>query len=152
MAKAHIGQEQSGRAEEAEPSGAALKADVPITSPAQDRLGRAAFARYLAQAIREVPADNGFVFALHGPWGSGKTSVLNLVERELSKDSNGKSSVLVVRFNPWWFSGDEAILLEFLLQLEAKVAKSGLWANHKGFARAFRRFGAVLAPVASAAA
>jgi hypothetical protein len=61
-----------------------MRSGNPIISRAEDRLGRAGFADYLAQALRQAPADQGLVVALMGDWGSGKTSVLNMVKERLA--------------------------------------------------------------------
>jgi hypothetical protein len=53
-----------------------LNADQPIKEPEDDLLGVAPF-------IKMAPA-NGFVMALPGEWGSGKSSILNLVEGRIS--------------------------------------------------------------------
>jgi predicted KAP-like P-loop ATPase len=56
--------------------------DQPITHPAQDELRRADFALTLARAIDGLSVGSeSFVIALTGEWGSGKTSVLNLIRR-----------------------------------------------------------------------
>jgi predicted KAP-like P-loop ATPase len=58
--------------------------DKPITRPGEDRLGRAGFARELAKSIDKLSvAQDGFVIALLGEWGSGKTSVIELIIRYL---------------------------------------------------------------------
>ena len=59
--------------------------DSPILRPDQDVLGRRGFALELARAIDRlaVTARDGFVIAIHGEWGSGKTSVIELVVRYL---------------------------------------------------------------------
>jgi hypothetical protein len=58
--------------------------DKPITRAAQDLLGRAPFSLSLARAIDNLSvAKEGFVIAILGEWGSGKTSVINLVCRYL---------------------------------------------------------------------
>jgi hypothetical protein len=58
--------------------------DKPITRVRQDLLGRAIFSLSLARAIDNLPvAREGFVIGLLGEWGSGKTSVINLVCRYL---------------------------------------------------------------------
>jgi hypothetical protein len=58
--------------------------DKPITCVREDLLGRANFALSLARAIDTLSvAKEGFVIALLGEWGSGKTSVINLVCRYL---------------------------------------------------------------------
>jgi hypothetical protein len=61
---------------------AMLYSDRPISSPRQDVLGRAGFALELAKAIDNlVLARDGFVIALLGEWGSGKSSVIELIVR-----------------------------------------------------------------------
>jgi hypothetical protein len=58
--------------------------DRPIKRPSEDLLGRAGFALELARAIdRLAVASDGFVIALLGEWGSGKTSVIELIVRYL---------------------------------------------------------------------
>jgi KAP family P-loop domain len=76
-------------------------ADEPATL---DELGRAAFADILADRIREARRSgqtaepSAFIVHLHGPWGSGKSSVLNFLEENLSQ---GQSPWIVVKFNAW---------------------------------------------------
>jgi hypothetical protein len=58
--------------------------DRPITSPSEDVLGRSGFALELARSIdRLLIAKDGFVIAIHGEWGAGKTSVIELIVRFL---------------------------------------------------------------------
>jgi len=58
--------------------------DQPITQPGQDALGRSGFALELARSIDNLSvAEDGFVMALVGEWGSGKTSVIELIVRYL---------------------------------------------------------------------
>lgn len=61
-----------------------LHSDRPINRPADDLFGRADFALSLARSIdRMQVARDGFVIAIQGEWGSGKTSVIELVRRYL---------------------------------------------------------------------
>lgn len=53
--------------------------DTPIQEPSQDRFGRAALAESLAKQIQQADASEGLVVGVLGPWGSGKTSFVNLV-------------------------------------------------------------------------
>lgn len=58
--------------------------DKPISKPEQDVLGREGFALRLARAIDQLSvASDGFVIAILGEWGSGKTSVIELIVRFL---------------------------------------------------------------------
>ena len=100
----------------------ALSADRPCTDPKDDLFGHAPFARHLAKTIRCHRGGDGLVIALHGPWGSGKTTILNYVchylEAEKSEDADPP---VVVHFNPWWFSGREDLAQTFLRQLQAAL-------------------------------
>lgn len=61
-----------------------LHSDRPITHPHQDVLGRREFAFTLAQSIDRLSvAKDGFVIAIVGEWGTGKTSVIQLIRRYL---------------------------------------------------------------------
>jgi len=71
--------------------------DDPLESIEADQLGRAAFARYLAERIVALNAKGGsFSIHIYGPWGSGKSTLLNFLRETLKK-----KSWLVVEFNAW---------------------------------------------------
>jgi hypothetical protein len=70
-----------------------------------DQLGRQAFAQALALRLRRVRADldktgdrTSFLLHIHGPWGAGKTSLLNLLRRELRGEP---ARWVVIDFNAW---------------------------------------------------
>nr|WP_256332569.1 P-loop NTPase fold protein [Stutzerimonas stutzeri] len=58
------------------------------------------------------------MLALYGPWGSGKSTVLTYVQHFLEQRPENEQPVLV-KFNPWWFSGQENLARAFLGQLQA---------------------------------
>lgn len=58
--------------------------DRPIFHPREDVFDRSAFALTLARSIENLAiARDGFVIGLIGPWGSGKSSVVELTVRHL---------------------------------------------------------------------
>ncbi|MFU5658541.1 P-loop NTPase fold protein [Pseudomonas aeruginosa] len=101
-----------------------LSADRPSIDPKDDLFGHAPFAKSLADSICRYPGSDGLVLALYGPWGSGKSTVLSYVQHYLELPSPDEQPVLV-KFNPWWFSGQENLARAFLGQLQAVLpAKS----------------------------
>jgi predicted KAP-like P-loop ATPase len=90
--------------------------DKPIGHPADDRLGIDPFAKSLAASILKMSAPEGTVMALHGPWGSGKSSAVNLVRHHL-KNATDKGELVVIDFAPWWFGGEDALALAFYREL-----------------------------------
>ena len=102
----------------------ALSADRPSIDPKDDLFGHAPFAKTLADSICRYPGSDGLVLALYGPWGSGKSTVMNYVKHYLEQKPERVRPV-VVTFNPWWFSGQENLARAFLGQLQAVLpAKS----------------------------
>lgn len=85
------------------PERVAAHADDPAVV---DDLGRRPFAEVIGARIEEVrrhqdhrpsgDTDLGFMVHIHGPWGSGKTSVLNFLKRYLQD-----RRWVVVEFNAW---------------------------------------------------
>jgi predicted KAP-like P-loop ATPase len=54
----------------------------PITQLSEDLHGFDPFAKVTANGLREMPAPDGCVLAINGPWGAGKSSVIDLVGRQ----------------------------------------------------------------------
>ena len=124
-----------------------LFADRPLTDPKDDVLGYAEFAENLAKAIVDMAGKDGLVIGLHGPWGSGKSTVLNFVEHYLQQPAH-KGKVLVVRFNPWWFSGSDAVLWRFFEALSACIERSWGKRARKKLGAALEEYAAAVAPAA----
>lgn len=76
-----------------------LSADLPITSRDEDKLNRKGFAESLAHVIRTWRDKPSLVIGLFGDWGSGKSSLKNLVLEAVA--THGKKSLHVVKFSPW---------------------------------------------------
>ncbi|MGC4832204.1 P-loop NTPase fold protein [Micromonospora arida] len=99
--------------------------DEPIGSGDEDLLDRSRFALRVADVIQEAgSAGPSTVFGLVGPWGGGKTSLINLVEKELPPPW------MVVRFTPWAASSVADLLAEFFATIasalppESRAAKA----------------------------
>lgn len=57
--------------------------DMPIKTRDHDLLGRAPFAHNLAKTIIRYDTDDSLCIGLCGKWGSGKTSVVNMLVNEI---------------------------------------------------------------------
>lgn len=58
-----------------------ISPDLPITKASEDKLNRESFAESLAKVILQSAFPTSFTMGLYGAWGSGKTSLLNMVIR-----------------------------------------------------------------------
>ncbi len=85
--------------------------DEPVIDIDEDLLGRAAYARFLARRIKTTNIEMG-AYSVHlcGPWGSGKTTILNFLKSELVEGSDEEKTKnkrkknekwTIVDFNAW---------------------------------------------------
>jgi predicted KAP-like P-loop ATPase len=91
-----------------------------LSSKADDKLNRTPFAKRVARVLRGLPNGTGLVVGIHGPWGDGKTTVLNMLRGDLESDG-----MTVVRdFNPWRLSDEESMLRGFFFMLAEAIGES----------------------------
>ncbi|MGC4895471.1 KAP family P-loop NTPase fold protein [Micromonospora sp. DT31] len=91
--------------------------DNPINRAEQDLLQRSTGAANIARGIRDVDASGGYVVGVVGPWGSGKTSIVNMVGEALRREP----ALPVIEFNPWMFSGTDELVQTFFRELAAQM-------------------------------
>ena len=99
-----------------------LHTDEPIGggNNLPDLLHRADFSSRIADVIIGTPADSGFVFSIEGQWGSGKTSVLNLIGRRFDELDIDRRPI-VCKFNPWMIGNVEDLAQSYLIQLASAI-------------------------------
>ncbi len=113
--------------------------DTPIQSFEEDLLQRRGFVESLCRIFEVASPDESTVFALYGEWGSGKTSVKNLLIKELG--SRGDKSPLPIEFNPWAFSGQDQVLEAFFSEIGKAISREP---KGKEVAEGFKKLGAYL--------
>lgn len=96
--------------------------DSPIERREDDRYGVHAFAEALATSLLGIAKPVGTTIAVTGPWGSGKSSAVNLIRAELRERKDDTLSVF--DFKCWWYRGEEAIALAFLQELNSALKTS----------------------------
>lgn len=99
-----------------EVAGQGVQLDNPISRGEDDTLERARLASHFAENVLSLDREQGVVVGVIGPWGSGKTSFINLARNTLS---HGGAPVL--DFNPWMFSGTEQLVDAFFRELAAQL-------------------------------
>lgn len=113
--------------EGAKPIGS-IEADQPITTWHEDVLGRAPFARRLADALRSWDKDHSLVVGLCGPWGNGKSSIKNMALEHLRGDD--ATCPDIVEFNPWQITGHDQLASAFFREV-GLVLKRGSQEDRK---------------------
>lgn len=103
--------------------GAQIRPESPIRRLDDDRLSRRAFAETIAARIQRAGDGESVVFGLTGPWGSGKTSALNMIRAAIS--SSAPETWRVVEFTPW-AADNELDLVEEFYRVVATAMPNGV--------------------------
>ena len=88
-----------------------FKDNCPISSLDEDKLNRRNFAESLANAIKSYKNPNCLTISLMGKWGSGKTSIINMVTNYWNNESESEN--IIIHFDPWYFSNKDNLLFQF---------------------------------------
>lgn len=121
----------------------------PIESAIEDKLERDPFVRRLASALVDTKTgkSRGVVIGITGPWGSGKSSILNLLREHLKE---GQPDTIVVSFDPWLISGRNDLISEFIIELLTTIKSERRFAKKLGsLIDSITKYGEKLAPTAN---
>ena len=81
--------------------------DIPIDKQSDDLLKRGTFAERLGKTIVNLDAKDGICVGILGSWGSGKTSVINMMKETIERIAEKKLSI--VTFSPWNYTTGEQL-------------------------------------------
>ena len=113
--------------------------DNPIGESAVDELNRGPLVEQLCRLITGWKQRDSLVIALYGPWGSGKTSVKNLVVEKLRQAS---PQTLILEFSPWQWVGHDELSAVFFRELGVTLGTEK--GRPSDAAKKMRRYGALL--------
>jgi predicted KAP-like P-loop ATPase len=86
----------------------------------EDELERTGFVNGLVTRISSWKETESIVIGLYGEWGTGKTSVLNLMKTKFEEDKNN----VIISFNPWYFKDEEQLILQFFNNFIAGIEEN----------------------------
>ena len=95
-----------------------ISSDLPITKAVDDKLNRKSFADNLAQVLLQYSFPSSFTIGLYGEWGSGKTSLLNMV---LETVESTDDHAVILRFNPWLCADTSQLIRQFFKQMATAI-------------------------------
>ena len=99
-----------------------------ITSLDGDLFDFKSYARKIQKLIQNNSSNPApLTIGIYGKWGSGKTSFLNLIEKEIdifSKDPDQKG-IIKYHFNPWRYSSEDELLFDFFDGLAKALQYNG---------------------------
>ena len=98
-----------------------LISDSPIKTMKDDLLNRKEFSKNLADAIIAHNSKEALAIGINGKWGSGKTSVLNMVIESIDSRKEIKDQTLIIKFNPWLCSDITQLISQFFIQITSQI-------------------------------
>lgn len=108
--------------------------DAPVRDRAEDDLDRWRIAHAVHRVVATAPQGWSTRIGLYGPWGSGKTTILNFLE----EIAEGAGSI-VVRFSAWSASGESGIVAQFYDALADELKRRSIQVNWTGSAKRWMR-------------
>ena len=95
--------------------------DEPVADPDNDLLGARIRAQTLARHVIDIPAP--FTIGIHGQWGEGKTSFVNLFKRYLDDmaAARGLKKIKFIRFSAWGHSTSDAVWRALILKIAQEL-------------------------------
>jgi len=116
--------------------------DSPIGNPSNDLFKRWPFAQRIANAVVNRSDLSSIVIGINGEWGEGKTSVMNFINLEFSKQKN----IVCVKFNPWRFGDENELIKNYFKVLANALDKSISTAGEK-IGEYLSKYASYLAPL-----
>lgn len=118
-------------------------ADEPIQSRAADLLGRAPFAKAIADALSGWTGQRSLVVGILGAWGTGKSSVKNMV-REVLAAAPPERRLRILEFSPWQWSTSRQLASGFFRELAGALNLTDRHQRDTKLAKSFAAYAAKL--------
>ena len=119
-----------------------FSSDRPILKVEDDLLGRASFSTDLANAISSWHGKDSLVVALHGNWGSGKSSIKNMAISKL--ESLEKCKPDIIEFTPWEWAAQDKITASFFQEVSYSIGRKDKSKSGKKLASTLKKYGRYL--------
>jgi predicted KAP-like P-loop ATPase len=84
-----------------------IEIDKPIIEEADDKFSRVDYVNSIANHIKNNKTKDCTIIGINGAWGTGKTSILNLLKKELQKQF-----FYTEEFNPWRYKTESQMLIK----------------------------------------
>ena len=117
--------------------------DLPIKTSDEDKLNFSDFASKIAKGILNYNQEEALIFSIEGEWGSGKTSLINLIKNELLLQNelittkqkvldfigSDQEPIKFMHFNPWLMTDIEQVIklffseFKYLLENKNSISK-----------------------------
>ncbi len=126
-----------------------LNPDRAVESIDEDLLGWRGHVEKLVDAIVRPPSVHSFVIGVRGGWGTGKSTLLNLVREKLKKEYT--NNIKILEYSPWLNPGEDHVV-NFYDELEKTVRTPSRRGQNQKLTQLINRYRRMAAAAAVTAA
>ncbi|RUM46290.1 MAG: hypothetical protein DSY46_00175, partial [Hydrogenimonas sp.] len=126
-----------------------IENDAPLINEDDDKLNFQPYTEKIADLIFTYNKQKSLVLSLEGEWGSGKTTFLNFLEKEIKTklEENKETKYIFLHFNPWLISDSNQIIKIFFEELEKSILKCNIFKKiSKNIIKLIKKFSISLKP------
>lgn len=92
--------------------------DVPIDSSKDNYMRHVQAEDATNQLLKTDTAEGSFTYGIDAPWGSGKTSFMNMMKEYINENEN-----IIIDFNPWLYSEGKDLVSIFFDELSKNLKR-----------------------------
>ncbi len=107
--------------------GAMFEADKPIRHVKEDKYGREKYVNNLAYAILTDDDSDGLIVGIEGEWGSGKTSIKNMLIECLRQMPLPNRKTHLIEFDAWMYSRSGEMVSALFSEISAGLSPRLKW-------------------------
>src|SRR5215469_8010810 len=97
-----------------------IKGDRALGSGDEDKLGLREVAKRIATSLVDRASEEGLVIGVEGAWGSGKSSLLFLIDEELRSLPKDRVPT-IINFRPWLIGNRDALITSLFAELSGQL-------------------------------
>jgi trans-aconitate methyltransferase len=119
------------------------KRDIPINTQKKDQFDMLPYVKGLSEFIRN--SEKPITISIQGEWGSGKTSLMNMIEEELCRDEEEGYSGIWINTWDYFLENDydvavNKLVMTFISEIEKKYENVKCGKSKEEIIKDFKRF------------
>ena len=91
--------------------------DQPVSLKKADKLHFTRYLEVIKKYLLKRKETTPFVFGIYGKWGTGKTTLLEMLAEKLKEDEKW----ITIKFSPWMYRNEKSLLLPLLATISKKT-------------------------------
>lgn len=91
--------------------------DSALAKDQKDKIGYQKYVDIISQKIAQSGGEQAIAIGINGKWGSGKTSFMNLIKKNLQQQEDA----LIIDIDPWTSTAPSAMIRDFFAAIQESI-------------------------------